>query len=271
MDLLKREIAPINDDAWQQIDEEARRVLSLHLSGRKLVDFSGPHGWGLGAVNSGRLSKLEQGSVPQVSHAIRVVQPLIELRVPIALNIAELDNATRGAKDLDLEAVIAAAGHVALAEDTAIYFGFAPGKITGMVEASPHTPVQINASQEWPRAISAAREVLRLAGVGGPYGLALGGAAYDELTAESDDGYPLRKRVEESITDGSLVWAPALGSDAVLVSLRGGDYELVVGQDLSVGYESHDRTSVELYLTESFTFRVLENKAAVALRRTPRH
>src|SRR5438045_2139861 len=59
MDLLKRELAPITSEAWQQIDEEARRVLKLHLAGRKLVDFSGPHGWQLGAVNTGRLKPVE--------------------------------------------------------------------------------------------------------------------------------------------------------------------------------------------------------------------
>jgi uncharacterized linocin/CFP29 family protein len=64
-----------------------------------------------------------------------------------------------------------------------------------------------------------------------------------------------------------LIWAPALKEGAVLLSTRGGDYELTVGQDLSIGYASHDRTTVELYLTESFTFRVLEDKAAILLRR----
>jgi uncharacterized linocin/CFP29 family protein len=54
----------------------------------------------------------------------------------------------------------------------------------------------------------------------------------------------------------------------VLVTTRGGDYELTVGQDLAIGYAVHDRDQVELYLTESFTFRVLEEKAAIFLRRT---
>jgi uncharacterized linocin/CFP29 family protein len=99
--------------------------------------------------------------------------------------------------------------------------------------------------------------------------LAAGANAYAELTSEGDDGYPLRKRLEESIAEGSLVWAPALEEGAVLLSIRGGDYELTVGQDLSVGYATHSTDDVELYITESFTFRVLENKAAVLLRRSP--
>lgn len=267
MDILKRELAPISSAAWEQIDDEARRVLKLHLAGRKLVDFSGPHGWGLGAVNTGRLKHMESGPVNDVSHAIRDVLPLVEVRSPIVLSILELDFAERGATDLDLDPVIATAERVARAEDSAIFLGFAPGNITGIVPASPHTPIDVNSNVEWPRAVSRAKEALRLAGVDGPYALAMGPKGYSEITADSDDGYPLRRRIQENLIDGSLIWAPVLEEGAVLLSTRGGDYELTVGQDLSIGYASSDRKEVELYLTESFTFRILENKAAILLRR----
>ncbi len=267
MDLLKRSLAPITSEAWQQIDDEARRVLKLHLAGRKLVDFSGPHGWQLGAVNTGRLKQIEPTSPDRVAHAIRDVKPLIELRSSLTLQTLELDYAARGADDLDLDPVIAAAERIARAEDSAIFRGFPEGGISGIIDASPHTPVDVRASSEWPRAVSKAKEALRPPGVNGPYALAAGPTAYAELTSEGDDGYPLRKRLEESIAEGSLVWAPALEEGAVLLSTRGGDYELTVGQDLSVGYASHTKQEVELFITESFTFRVLENKAAVLLRR----
>lgn len=268
MDLLKRELAPIAEQAWKQIDDEARRVLKLHLAGRKLVDFSGPHGWGLGAVNTGRLKQIEAAPVEHVGHAIRDVRPLIELRSAIVLPTLELDYAARGADDLDLDAVIATAERSARAEDSAIFHGFKAGFVTGIIEASPHAAIDVSSNIEWPRAVSAARERLRLAGVDGPYALALGRRAYAEFTAESEDGYPLRKRIEESLV-GAFIWAPVLEEGAVLVSTRGGDYALTVGQDWSIGYADHDHTGVELYLTESFTFRVLEEKAAILLRRAP--
>jgi uncharacterized linocin/CFP29 family protein len=269
MDLLKRELAPIASEAWEQLDDEARRVLKLHLAGRKLVDFSGPHGWQLGAVNTGRLKHIQPAVTDTVAHAIRDVLPLVELRSSFKLSTLELDYAARGADDLDLDPVIAAAERIARAEDSAIFRGFEPGRIVGIIQASPHTPIDVKSPSEWPRAVSRAKEALRLAGVNGPYALAAGPVAYSELTSEGDDGYPLRKRLEESIAEGSLVWAPALEEGAVLLSTRGGDFELTVGQDLSVGYASHDQRDVELYITESLTFRVLENKAAVLLRRAP--
>ncbi|HPC23846.1 MAG TPA: family 1 encapsulin nanocompartment shell protein, partial [Phycisphaerae bacterium] len=64
---------------------------------------------------------------------------------------------------------------------------------------------------------------------------------------------------------GDILWSPALDG-GLLLSKRGGDFEMTVGQDIVIGYAHHDRYKVELYLTESFTFRVLEPLAAVALR-----
>ena len=267
MDLLKRELAPITSEAWQQIDDEAKRVLELHLAGRKLVDFSGPHGWKLGGVNTGRLARITKDPVADVGHAVRVVQPLVELRSPITLPILELDYAGRGANDLDLDPVIDTAERVAHAEDGAIWHGLADANIEGIIPSSPHKPIDVGSAVGWLKAIAQAKEVLRIAGINGPYALAAGVDAYDELVATGDDGYPLQRRIEENLGVTPIVWAPALRGGAVLLSVRGGDYELAVGQDLSIGYTGSSRDQVELYITESFTFRVLEDKAAIYLRR----
>lgn len=264
MNLLKRELAPITPEAWSQIDTEAKRVLALHLAARKVVDFRGPLGWEAGAVNTGRLAGLD-APISGVSARSRVVQPLIELRAPFELSIDELDCAARGADDLDLKSLIAAAERIARAEDHAIFNGYAAANVRGILEASEHAPVAFGGIVELPFAVVAAREVLRRAGVDGPYALVLGPRLYDEASAAAEDGYPIRSRVDALVD--SLVWAPAL-EHGVLVSMRGGDFELTVGQDLSIGYAASDAESVRLYLTESFTFRVLEESAAVALRRS---
>lgn len=266
MDLLKRELAPILPEAWKFIDDEARRVLRLNLAGRKVVDFAGPHGWTFAAVNTGRLRNLEVEPAPGVAAGLRSVQPMLELRTPIRLPILELDVVARGAEDPDLSEVVKAAEAMARAEDGAIFNGYQPAGIAGIVPSSPHAPLRIAEPTDWPAVIVRAKEVLRSAGVGGPYALVLGPSAYDELSAGSEDGYPLSKRIERHLIEGPLVWAPAV-SGAILISMRGGDYELTVGQDLSIGYAYHEKQTVELYLASSFTFRVLEPAAAIHLRR----
>ncbi|HEX3902946.1 MAG TPA: family 1 encapsulin nanocompartment shell protein [Polyangia bacterium] len=265
-DLLKRDHAPITPDALAAVDAEAARVLKLNLAGRRLVDFKGPHGWQLAAVNTGRLDPCAGGG-PDVQLGIRRAQPLVEMRVPMKISLTELDAVARGAADPDLAAVVDAAEKAAQAEDSAIFNGLAAAGIKGIIPASPHPPHKLPADvRELPGAILAARETLRQAGVSGPYALALAAPIYAQVLAAAEDGYPLAKRLTQQVLDGPLVRAPAI-EGGVLLSLRGGDYELHVGQDLSVGYAAHDRQVVELYLTESFTFRTLEPSAAVALLR----
>ncbi len=265
-DLLKRDLAPITPDALAAVDAEAARVLKLNLAGRRLVDFKGPHGWQLAAVNTGRLDPCAGGG-PDVQLGIRRSQPLVEVRVPMKVSLSELDAIARGATDPDLGPVVEAAEKAAQAEDSAIFNGLAAAGIKGIIPASPHAPHKLPADvRELPVAILAARETLRQAGVSGPYALALAAPIYAQVLAAAEDGYPLAKRLTQQVLDGPLVRAPSI-QGGVLLSLRGGDYELHVGQDLSVGYQGHDRQAVELYLTESFTFRTLEPAAAVALLR----
>ena len=263
MDLLKRSHAPITPEAWEQIDAEAKRVLRLNLAGRKLVDFDGPHGWTHAAVNLGRLD-VKSDSGLGVPWGARTVLPLVELRVPFDLAIAEVDDASRGAA-LDLEPVVTAAEKIAAAEDRAIFNGFKAAGIDGMASVSPHPAIMIpDDYAQYPSVVVEAVEVLRRAGVDGPYALALGPDCYAGLTQAAEDGYPIRERVRRFL-DGPMVWAPQV-SGAVLVSLRGGDFTLTVGQDLAIGYAGHDHKKVTLYVTESFTFRVIEPTAAVPLK-----
>lgn len=265
-DLLKRDLAPVTPDALDAVDAEAARVLKLNLAGRRLVDFKGPHGWGLAAVNTGRLDPLSGGPA-EVALSLRRAQALVELRVPMRVSLAELDAVPRGASDPDLTAVVTAAEQAAHAEDSAIFNGLAAAGIEGIIPASPHAPHKLPADvRELPNAILAARETLRQAGISGPYALALAAPIYAQVLAAAEDGYPLAKRITQQVLDGPLVRAPAI-QGGVLLSMRGGDYELHVGQDLSVGYAFHDRQNVELYITESFTFRTIEPAAAVSLLR----
>ena len=267
LDLLKRKLAPVLPSAFAAIDAEASRVLKLNLAGRRIVEFRGPHGWELAALNTGRLTMVPDEPEREVHVGIRQAQPLIEVRAPIRLPIMEMDSIARGAPDPDLRAVVTAAERVAHVEDSAIFNGLAAAGIVGILPASPHHPHRLPPEvTHLPRAILTARETLRQAGVDGPYALALDAAYTAQVLAAAEDGYPLSKRLTEQVLDGPLVRAPAIDG-GVLLSVRGGDYELTVGQDLSIGYAAHDRHTVELYLTESFTFRVLEPLAAVRLSR----
>ncbi len=265
MNNLLRELAPLSSAAWAVIDAEASRVLKLKLAGRKLVDFEGPIGPHGAAVNTGRREPLGAGPIAEVEATRRQALPLIELRTDFELSREEMDAVERGAEDPDLQSLIDAATRMAQAEDTAVFHGYAAGGIEGIDEASTHPTLALaDDYQAYPHNVAEATRLLRLAGVDGPYAIALGPRCYTGLTqAVGPGGYPVLNVVRK-LVDGPLVWAPAVRG-AVVLSQRGGDFQLTVGRDFSIGYKSHTDSSVRLYLVESMTFRVLTPEAAVAL------
>jgi uncharacterized linocin/CFP29 family protein len=267
MNGLYRELAPVTDAAWEEIEGEARQTLKRHLAGRRLVDVSGPHGWTLPAVGTGRVELLGESPVEGSEARRRVVQPVIEVQVPFTLERSEIDAVTRGAKDADWDPVRTAARRAALAEDRAIFNGYGAGCILGIGEKTDHDSVPISDDYAaYPGVVATALGKLRAAGVAGPYAIALGPRCFTGLTETAVGGFPVIEHVRR-LLDGPIVWAPAVDG-AVVLSLRGGDFELVLGQDFSIGYLGHDAESVRLYIVESFTFRVLAGEAAVALRYT---
>jgi uncharacterized linocin/CFP29 family protein len=265
MNNLLRELAPISSAAWREIDDEATRVLKLKLAGRKLVDFDGPLGPTAAAVNTGRREPLNPAPSPDVQAARRQALPLVELRAYFELSREEMDAVERGAEDPELQPLIDAATRIAYAEDTAIFHGYAAGGIKGIDQVTAHPILPIpDDYQQYPRSIAEATRLLRLAGVDGPYAIALGPRYYTGLTqATGDGGYPVLNVVRK-LVDGPLVWAPAVNG-AVVLSQRGGDFELTVGRDMSIGYQSHTDAGVRLYLVETMAFRVLTPEAAVAI------
>src|SRR5262249_9712336 len=143
--------------------------------------------------------------------------------------------------------------------------GFADAGVVGIVEASPHEAVELSDDYStYPTSVAKAVALLRAAGVDGPFGIALGPRCYTGVIETTEHGgYPLLEHLR-MILGGPVVWAPAVDG-AVVLSMRGGDFELSLGQDLAIGYATHDAATVGLYLEESLAFRVITPEAAVHL------
>jgi len=170
----------------------------------------------------------------------------------------------RGAKDADWQPAKEAAKQLAYAEDRAIFDGYKAAGIGGLREGSSNPALALPADiSDYPNTISNALEELRLAGVDGPYSVLLGADAYTALGEARDQGYPVIDHIKR-IVNGDIIWAPALAGGSVL-STRGGDFELHLGEELSIGYVSHTDTVVRLYLCETLTFLMLTSEASVSL------
>jgi uncharacterized linocin/CFP29 family protein len=264
MNHLLRRLAPISDAGWELLDDEAAERLRGSLAARRLVDFSGPHGWRHSATDLGRVDAVDLPAAG-VGVAQRRVLPLVELRSEFSVSLAELRDNDRGAVDADLQELDLAAQRIAVAENVAVFHGWAQAGIAGVAEASPVAARPLGESaEEYPRSVARAVEALRAVGVDGPYGLALGPEEYTRVIETAEHGgYPLFDHLAK-ILAGPIVWAPGVRG-AVVLSLRGGDFLFESGQDLAIGYSHHDGDTVHLYLEESFSFRVATPEAAAPL------
>jgi uncharacterized linocin/CFP29 family protein len=263
MNNLFRELAPISDAAWAQIEEETTRTLKRYLAARRVVDMSGPEGFALSAIGTGHLHTIAANQEGVISRQ-REAKALVELRVPFDLERQMIDDVERGANDSDWQPAKDAARKLAFAEDRAIFEGYDAAGIVGIRQGTSNPQKALPADvRKYPDAFAQALSQLRLVGVNGPYAILLGADAYTELAETSDYGYPVLEHVKRLI-EGPIIWAPAIDG-AFVITTRGGDLDFHIGQDASIGYLSHTDTHVRLYLQESFTFLYLTSESAVAL------
>lgn len=263
MNNLHRELAPISASAWEDIEAEARRTFIEFAAARKVVDVTVADDSTLSAIGTGHLETVSAPADAVVA-SLRAAQRLVQLRVPFTVSRDAVDSVERGAKDPDWQPVKDAVQQIATAEDRIVFDGFADAGIAGIRPASSHAAISLpSAAATYPKAIGDALAALRAAGVAGPYSVLLSDAAFTAAIETADHGYPVLEHLRQ-IVSGDLVPAPAITGACVLTT-RGGDYELHIGQDLSIGYTSHDASSVNLYFHETLTFLVNTAEAGVGL------
>jgi uncharacterized linocin/CFP29 family protein len=263
MNNLHRELAPISDGAWAQIEQEAARTLKRYLAGRRVDDVKDPGGVGLAAIGTGHLRNIDPPGEGIIARQ-REVKSLVELRVPFQLERHAIDDVERGTNDSDWQPLKDAAKRIAFAEDRAIFEGYAAGGIEGIRKGTSNPVATLPANVvEYPDAIAEALSQLRLVGVNGPYSVVLGADAYTALSETSDHGYPVIEHIQR-LVNKEIIFAPAIAG-AFIITTRGGDFDLHIGQDVSIGYSSHSNAAVSLYLQETLTFLLLTAEAAVAL------
>ncbi len=263
MNNLHRELAPISDAAWASIEEETTRTLKRYLAARRVVDVHGPGGVDLSAVGTGHLKMLPEPGEGVLARQ-REVKALVELRVPFELDRQQIDDVERGANNSDWQPAKDAARKIAYAEDRAIFEGYLGAGIGGIRQGASNPNIPLPADvRHYPDAIAQALSQLRLVGVNGPYSVLLGADAYTALAETSDNGYPVLEHIKKLVKD-EIIWAPAIAGAFVLTT-RGGDFSLHIGQDVSIGYLNHTDSVMRLYLQETLTFLLLTSEAAVAL------
>jgi uncharacterized linocin/CFP29 family protein len=131
-------------------------------------------------------------------------------------------------------------------EDRALLLGLGEAGIEGLLHVSPREPIELRHEPgAFLDALSSGMLTLVRSAIGGPFALVAGTESFRFLASA-----PTR----DPLLEGGL-----------LVSLRGDDFRVSLGQDFSVGYEAHDGRKLRLFLTESFAFHAMEPRAVVRL------
>ncbi|NLX61667.1 MAG: bacteriocin family protein [Tissierellia bacterium] len=252
--MLYRELAPVSKEAWAEIEEQLRDVFVNYLSARRVVKVIGPKGWDFNVITEGRLGDIEEDG--DLCYGNYKVIPLTEVRVEFEMDRWELDNINRGAKDIDYTPLEEAAKKIALFEENVVYNGSDKLHIKGLVNSSENETLKFgDDEEEILDAIAKGVIILKENFEEGPYTLVVGEKAYRRIISKGAEN-SLKDEIEKVI-NGKIIYSHVLDG-AVLIPYDHDDLELTIGQDLSIGYQHHDSKKVKFFLTESFTFRVLD-------------
>ncbi len=261
MDLLKQGMAPIPTEGWEEINDRAREVIVSQLTARSVLNVEGPKGLSANSITQGRLNPLVKAEKGEVRASLYDVVPLMETRVSFELSRWELDNILRGEKDAELDNLEAAAEKLALFEEDTIYNGNKAAGIKGLDEVAG-TRIKLGTDpNDIMKAVSEAVCALKDAYTEKPYDMIVSDEVLKRLNQMYQGGL-LRKNVE-AVTGGAIIRSKAV-KGGFLVPRDHEDLELTIGQDYSVGYEAHDTKNVQLFVMNSFTFRVLDEDIVVA-------
>ncbi len=261
MSTFGRNLVPISGTALSEIDAQAARTLRTLLSARKFVDVEGPKGWDFAGVSIGRLRDLSNCDAGACS-GVREFLPAVESRVSFELPLFELHNVDRGAKDPDLTAVEKAATAAAKFEEDVIYNGFEKAGVKGLLQSCANNAVSVPTGD--PNELVAAlagivRDMKVRDSIGGPYAL-VGGCKLRAAIHRVVDGRTVFEAIKKTTDIDEFICTP-LHEEAFVASKRGGDFELTLGGDYTVGFEGACEKSLKFFLTELFTFRILEPRA----------
>lgn len=258
MDFLKRELAPITANGWKEIEERAAAVLSKELSARKFIRVTGPLGRDVTSVTTGRM---DVKTKDDIKYGVYKVQPLIESRICFPLSRWELDNIERGAKDVDYTSLDDGVRKAAKFEEEAIFKGLEDGQVDGIYKSSSYEALDFGkTADETLKAIFDGVLKLDAAFAKKPYVLVVSNEKWYYLNTVVKE-YSLPEKLEKILGQKIIVSKSIDG--AILLPYDDENIELIIGEDFALGYQNHNESVVELFVTESFTFRVLDSALIV--------
>lgn len=256
---LGREDAPLSAETWKQLDAAMIESAKSQLSGRRLIGIEGPFGFGLKVVP---LSDCEIAEGITSSPFI----PVNLVTSSFFLNKRDLAASEKNGLLLDLDPVAAAAMACARKEDGIIFSGIqdTPGLLGA--EGSSSLPLA-----KWDKVGAAADQLINAvtllddAGFHGPYSMGLAPAQYNLLLRRYPQGDGTELDHIRTIIGGDVIKAPVLKKGGVLLASGRQYCSLVIGQDMSIGFNGPAGDAFEFSISESLALLIRAPEAICVL------
>jgi uncharacterized linocin/CFP29 family protein len=267
MDILRRSSARLSDRVWKELDDAAASTARNVMTARRIATFDGPRGWDYIAAPLGTMTACATREGKAVV-CVPEVALLAQIRADFSLPWSAVEAFERGGPALDAAPAETAAREVGLAEDRLAYSGDPVG--TGFLEDPRSSRFRLGDWADPARVIAdlvRAVEMLDRLTVPGPYEAVLSPDRYYAYLSAANRGYPVTRHTKAIVAD--VHRCLVMRDGGALFSMRGGDFILTVGGDLSVGYRSHDRDSLHLFCVETVSPQTLDPEAVCVLEGEP--
>jgi uncharacterized linocin/CFP29 family protein len=258
-DYLGRSDAPISAETWKLFDATMIEAAKSQMTGRRLIGIEGPFGFGLKVVP---LSDCEVADGIMASPVV----PVNLVTSTFFLNKRDIAAFGAGQPVLDLDPVAGAAMACAAREDDIIFSGI--GETPGLLAAEGSGSMAL---AKWDKIGNAADQVISAvtqlddAGFHGPYCMGLAPARYNLLLRRYPQGDGTELEHIRTILGGEVVKAPVLKSGGVLLASGRQYCSLVIGQDMSIGFNGPAGDAYEFSITESLALLIRAPEAICVL------
>ena len=264
--LLNRSDAPFDSSFWDTIDQVVKSVAQGQLSARKLLFAEGPFGLGLQFVPGTERATAESKETIAVTAA--QATSLVQLSNTFTLAARDIEAHRVAGTRLGLENLVKAVLDFAAQEDALLYYGAESIGLRGLLNAPGVHHIKLSTWEQVGDAVEsiiAAVGKLDDAGFHGPYSLGLSTQLYNKLFRR----YPQTEIIElehlkSLVTDG-VVKAAAIHSGGVLLASGKSFASIILGQDLSAGFEGPSGTDYVFTLSETVALRLIVPQSVCVL------
>jgi uncharacterized linocin/CFP29 family protein len=256
---LGREEAPVSADTWKLLDTTMIEAAKSQIAGRRLIGIEGPYGFGLKVIP---LSDCEVTEGISASPFI----PVHLVSSTFYLNKRDLAAGERERLMLDMDPVAMAAMACAEKEDAIIFNGIQD--VPGLLGAEGSPSIALT---KWDKIGTAADQIIaavtRLDDTGfhGPYCMGLAPAQYNLLLRRYPQGDGTELDHIRTILGGDVIKAPILKKGGVLLASGRQYCSLIIGQDMSIGYNGPSGDSLEFSISESLALLIRAPEAICVL------